>query len=672
MSTTTQTLLMNTQNFTSNLNSNLDTNIANALQSLLNLLGVNNLNLNTLTKEASPVYNEKVNKKNPPRERGKGERMIASAIPFLISYRGLDCQEFSVFFHILARAGNGNGCFESIPNMSARLKLGIKSLRAVIQRLQEYRLIYKAEDRPGYTSVYEVHDESQWMTEEEIEQKRNELKRKKSKPIKSDKKINADIQDSQVRNRANVERIRLAIEDQFQQTQSVVMKDQEKTNKLNTKHDLAQGVVQQVSLNAYPGTIEKKVESDRATQGKNDRGILNIENTNTKKILEREEKKADSLSIKTSLSETERAKDVNQEKAEELFEDTPTGKQKKELPPEQLAILNKWIPSGALKKVFSIRDEDLAPIEEKERKQAEKRQQYLQEQEEANASKRTFGYNGYDEYGHKKTFGQEEKPRQKARVWYAPVGEHPNYPVSKPVSDAQPEVKPEVKPEVQAIPVLSPVSSQNDLIPNEQESGVLEAQIVPDQETQEEVQEVIETAVVKVEVETTSVLTRPVEKPRLAKFDVNDQKLIDRVETYRNAFDQGKTNFTPYQLQEWAAVDGMEPVIKAYRKSGKLLHSSPNDINFEFICWLNNQHSRGSNQKDDGYALNYIRKMERTPSDWSTLMALVAQWQGGKKLGETFGNFRVSKLAELEQQERNLREIADIVSKAGLQWEYKK
>ena len=141
-------------NFTNSLSANLDPNIANALQSLLNLLGVNNLNLNTLTKEASPVYNGMVNKKNPPRERGKGERMIASAIPFLISYRGLDCQEFSVFFHILARAGNGNGCFESIPNMSARLKLGIKSLRAVIQRLQEYRLIYKAEDRPGYTSVY--------------------------------------------------------------------------------------------------------------------------------------------------------------------------------------------------------------------------------------------------------------------------------------------------------------------------------------------------------------------------------------------------------------------------------------------------------------------------------------------------------------------------------------
>lgn len=550
--------------------------------------------------------------------------------------------------------------------MSARLKLGIKSLRAVIQRLQEYRLIYKAEDRPGYTSVYEVHDESQWMSEEEIEQKRTELKRKKIKPIKSEK-INTDIQNDQIRNRANVERIRLAIENQFnQQTQlNAIMKDQETTKELDVKQVVAQGVSQQDGLHVYPGTIEKKVEIDRATQGKNDGGILNIENTNTKKILEREEKKENPLSNKTSLSESEGAK----EKTEDLFTDTPAGKEKKELSSEQLAILNKWIPSGALKKVFTIRDEDLAPVEERERKQAEKRQQHLQEQEQANTSKRVFGYNGYDEFGHKKTFGQEErleKPRQQARVWHAPVGEHPNYPVSKPVVEQVSDAQPEIKPENKAInPVLSPVSSQNDLIPNEQESEVLEAQIVPDQE-------VIETAVVKVEQVTTPVLARSVEKPRLAKFDANDQKLIDRVETYRNAFDQGKTNFTPYQLQEWAAVDGMEPVIKAYRKSGKLLHSAPNDINFEFICWLNNQHSRGSNQKDDGYALNYIRKMERTPSDWSTLMALVAQWQGGKKLGNNFGNFRISKLAELEEQERNLREIADIVSRTGLQWEYNK
>ena len=53
-------------------------------------------------------------------------------------------------------------------------------------------------------------------------------------------------------------------------------------------------------------------------------------------------------------------------------------------------------------------------------------------------------------------------------------------------------------------------------------------------------------------------------------------------------------------------------------------------------------------------------------------MALVAQWQGGKKLGNNFGNFRISKLAELEEQERNLREIAEIVSRTDLQWEYNK
>lgn len=58
-------------NFTNSLSANLDPNIANALQSLLNLLGVNNLNLNTLTKEASPVYNGMVNKKIPQESGGK-------------------------------------------------------------------------------------------------------------------------------------------------------------------------------------------------------------------------------------------------------------------------------------------------------------------------------------------------------------------------------------------------------------------------------------------------------------------------------------------------------------------------------------------------------------------------------------------------------------------------
>lgn len=648
-------------NFANSLSANIDANILNALQSLLNLLGVNNFNLNNLTKNTSPVYDGVVNQKNPPKVRGKGERMIASAIPFLLSYRGLDCQEFTVFFHILARAGNGNGCFESMPNMSARLKLGIKSLRAVIQRLQEYRLIYKSEDRPGYSHVYEVHDESQWMSEEEIEQKRNELKRKKStKPVKEVKLVNADIPVINNRNVANVEKIRLSIENEVKQQlanqglDAAMFNTPSTVSTLSTPdtiQDSAQGVESIKCLDVYPGTIDKKVENDRGSTVENDRGILNIENTNTKKILKREEKKADPLSEKTSLSETEMTKDKDQnQKTEDLFVDAPVGKKKSELSTEQISYLEKWFPSGALKKVFTIRDEDLAALEEKERKQAEKRQQRIEENAKASeeGAGRVFGYLGCDEYGNKKTAQESRKP---VKMWYAPTGEQ--FPEVKP--EAKPEAKPEVKPVVN--PVLDAVVDQNVQKFIEQESDVLEAQIV---------------AIEKIEVQTNpvnpvaAILAKPV-KPILAnKLGANDQRLVDRVETYRNAFDQGKTNFTPLQLQEWAVVDGMEDIIKAYRKSGRILHSAPNDVNFEFICWLNNQHSRGSNQKDDGYALNYIKKMERTPSDWSTLMALVAQWQGVKQSGNSL--FRISKFAEVEQQNRDYQEVKEIMNRTELNW----
>ena len=679
--------ISNSINFANSLSANIDANILNALQSLLNLLGVNNFNLNNLTNNTSPVYDSVVNQKNPPKVRGKGERMIASAIPFLLSYRGLDCQEFAVFFHILARAGNGNGCFESMPNMSARLKLGVKSLRAVIQRLQEYRLIYKSEDRPGYSHVYEVYDESQWMSEEEIEQKRNELKRKKStKPVKETKPVNADIPVINNRNVANVEKIRLSIENEVKQQLASQGLDAAMFNTPSTVstlftsdtiQDSAQGVESIKCLDVYPGTIDKKVENDRGGTVEIDRGILNIENTNTKKILKREEKKADPLSEKTSLSETEMAKDKDQDqKTEDLFVDAPVGKKKSELSTEQISYLEKWFSSGALKKVFTIRDEDLAALEEKERKQAEKRQQRIEEDAKASeeGASRVFGYLGCDEYGNKKTTQESRKP---VKMWYAPTEEHPNYPATEPVSGVS-KVKPEVKPEVKPVevpeakilnpvvnPVLDAVVEENDQKVIKQESDVLETEIVAET-----------VAIEKVEVQANpvnpvaAILAKPV-KPILAnKLGANDQKLVDRVETYRNAFDQGKTNFTPLQLQEWAVVDGMEGVIRAYRKSGRILHSAPNDVSFEFICWLNNQHSRGSNQKDDGYALNYIKKMERTPSDWSTLMALVAQWQGVKQSGNSL--FRISRLAEVEQENRNYQEVKEIMNRTGLEWKDKK
>ena len=603
------------------------------------------------------TVNTKVNKdesndnctKKPP-GWGKGERMtLSETIPFMLSYRGLDCQEFSVFLHIIARAGGGNGCFESIPNMADRLKLGIKTLRNVINRLIEYRLIYKAEDRPGYSSVYEACAQSEWMSSEEIELKRNELRaeaarNRKNKTTKSVEKINLASENPKPKMKVTME-----------------------TNSTTNQQDEAQGLKQQESLDVYPGNNDSSGKNDRGTQVTFDRGILNIENLNKKNnILEREEKKEDHHSTKASLSGTEEGKKEDhsqaarrEERIEKLFDDCPPGKQKREISTEQFAILQRWIPSGALKKVFSVQDDGVKEPEEKEVKPAAQK---------VEPPKRSFGCFGYDASGHKKTPGQVEQKQSLVKPYYAPIEEHPNYPVNssanpvpEPVSVIEPHVEEYVEEEVKQIEPQKQVVNAVETVDNsvnvpeviEPELEVLEAKIVPTEKTNSS---------------GLSVLDR-VEKPRLAKFDVNDQKLIDRVETYREAFYQGKTNFTPFQLQEWAAVDGMSPILKAYRKSGRLMNSAPNDISFEFICWLNNQHSRGANQKDDGYALNYIKKMERSPGDWDTLTALVTQWQGSKKTGNS--NFRISQAVRYSQEEAQLAEIQKITASAGLSWTHR-
>lgn len=567
-------------------------------------------------------------KKPPVKGGGVYMTALSNAVPFMISYRGLDCQEFSVFFHILARSGGGNGCFESIPNMADRLKLGIKTLRNTISRLTEYRLIYKAEDRPGYSSIYEVCSESEWMSPEDIELKRNELRAelarnrsKKNMTVKSVEKINLPSASENIKpeKKANME-----------------------TNPTNNKKE---------GLDVYPGNKDSSGESDRGTRVESDRGILNIETLNKKNnILEREEKKAEHHSTKASLSETEEAKkeDHSQKK-----QDDCSGKQKREISNEQLAILQRWIPSGALKKVFSFQDDGAQEHQEKEDKCVDKK---------VEQPKRYFGCFGYDSNGHKKTLDQVEQKPTQVKPYYAPIEEHPNYPVNNglnPVTEPVLVIEPHVEEDVRQIESQKQVVNAVEAVDNsvnipeviEPELDVLEAQIVPTGKNSSGL----------------SVLDR-VEKPRLAKFDCSDQKLIDRVETYREAFYQGKTNFTPFQLQEWAAVDGMTPIVHTYRKSGRLMNSAPNDISFEFICWLNNQHSRGSNQKDDGYALNYIKKMERSPENWDTLTALVTQWQGSKKMG---GNFRVSQAVRYSQEEALLAETQKIIANAGLSWTHK-
>lgn len=137
------------------------------------------------------------------------------------------------------------------------------------------------------------------------------------------------------------------------------------------------------------------------------------------------------------------------------------------------------------------------------------------------------------------------------------------------------------------------------------------------------------------------------------------QEVLNRVESYRNAWYNGVQNFNPFQLQEWAAVDGMLPVVESYRKSGRICNYAPNDISFEFACWLNRLHSKGSNKKDDAYGMNYIKSMERNPEKWGALTALVAQWQGSKTLGSNFQG--VSHELEHIEKQNQLNETENLI-----------
>lgn len=140
------------------------------------------------------------------------------------------------------------------------------------------------------------------------------------------------------------------------------------------------------------------------------------------------------------------------------------------------------------------------------------------------------------------------------------------------------------------------------------------------------------------------------------------EDVLKRVESYRNAWYNGVQNFNPFQLQEWAAVDGMLPIIESYRKSGRICNYAPNDIDFKFVCWLNALHSRGSKKKDDAYGMNYIKSMERNPEKWEALTALVTQWQASKNLGSSFQSVsqEVEYAEQQNQLEQTMNEIGDL------------
>jgi DNA-binding MarR family transcriptional regulator len=71
----------------------------------------------------------------------------------------------------------------------------------------------------------------------------------------------------------------------------------------------------------------------------------------------------------------------------------------------------------------------------------------------------------------------------------------------------------------------------------------------------------------------------------------------------------------------------MGETIKLYRKSGLALNSTRSDINPNFILHVANKwKGKEGESKDFDAGLKLILKLERTPSEWEVLTALVTQW----------------------------------------------
>jgi hypothetical protein len=79
----------------------------------------------------------------------------------------------------------------------------------------------------------------------------------------------------------------------------------------------------------------------------------------------------------------------------------------------------------------------------------------------------------------------------------------------------------------------------------------------------------------------------------------------------------------PAELEAWVQIDLGSEIVASYRKSGRVTTIKQGDIQPDFARYVSAQ-NKG---KDIDYSYTYIRKLERDPTKWETLAALVIKWQ---------------------------------------------
>ena len=82
----------------------------------------------------------------------------------------------------------------------------------------------------------------------------------------------------------------------------------------------------------------------------------------------------------------------------------------------------------------------------------------------------------------------------------------------------------------------------------------------------------------------------------------------------------------PAELEAWVQIDLGSEIVASYRKSGRITTFKQGDIQPDFARYVSAQ-NKG---KDIDYGYSYIRNLEKDPTKWETLAALVIKWKASK------------------------------------------
>ncbi|MFN6498110.1 MAG: helix-turn-helix domain-containing protein [Nostoc sp. DedQUE01] len=103
-------------------------------------------------------------------------------IPGFFNDYPLEPSEFRLYAHIQRRAGT-IGCFESIPNMAKHCYMALKTAKNAIKLLLAAGMI-EIQERLGTTNIYTLTPNSCWVSPDQVQLLRSQIKTTKQTPGK--------------------------------------------------------------------------------------------------------------------------------------------------------------------------------------------------------------------------------------------------------------------------------------------------------------------------------------------------------------------------------------------------------------------------------------------------------------------------------------------------------